>query len=298
MFKLLLVGIGVATAFSGCNDGLEYAGDHPRIYLKANRDRLAADLASGRPAARRFLTAVDRWVDGADYWGFEAWNAALVGQLTGDPKYCRAAVAAVDAQVRSAERTGWRGDTPAAADDSYLRSGDIIGNLALVYDWCPGIDPDRRRAWASYAWQTVWNIWHPDDAQWSNRSRPWTGWSIDNPGNNYYSSFLRATMLVSLAMQGEIDGPAEWLTEVRDVHLGGSDCPSSSNPNCFSASSWWAISLSLSPSSSWAITNSRTCSLVLVSNAGGFRKVRPTADSISGIICATLASSPATALPR
>jgi hypothetical protein len=225
MAKLLLMGIVVAAAFSGCSDELEYAGDHPRIYLKANRDRLAAELASGRPAATRFLTAVDRWVDGRDYWGFEAWNAALVGQLTGDPKYCRAAVAAIDAEVRAAERAGWRGDVPAAGDDSYLRAGDIIGDLALVYDWCPDIDPERRRAWVSYAWQTVWNIWHPDDARWSNRSRPWTGWSIDNPGNNYYSSFLRATMLVALAMQGEIDGPAEWLADVRDVHLGGQVFP-------------------------------------------------------------------------
>src|SRR5882672_3113253 len=61
---------------------------HPRIYLTPNRARLAAALSAGTPAATRFKSIVDQWMGGADLWGFSAWNAALIGQLTGNATYC------------------------------------------------------------------------------------------------------------------------------------------------------------------------------------------------------------------
>ena len=70
------------------DDGPIYAEDHPRIYLNANRERLAGALTAGTPAATRFKEMVDRWVDGGDVYGFEPWYAALIGQLTGDARYC------------------------------------------------------------------------------------------------------------------------------------------------------------------------------------------------------------------
>jgi hypothetical protein len=220
MSKPLLVMIIVGAA-CGVDDGFELAEDHPRIFVAANRDRLAADLASGRPAAARFRAAVDRWIGGGDLYGFAAWNAALVGQLTGEPPYCRAAVAAIDAKVKAAELAIRAGGDPEVAGDSYLHVGELIGDLALVYDWCaPGIDGDRREAWAAYARQAVWNVWHPADAAWGGEPRPWSGWATDNPSNNYYYSFLRATMLAGIAFHGELDDAAGWLAELRDVRLG------------------------------------------------------------------------------
>lgn len=217
MSKLLLVVVLVAA----CDGGdLTIAKDHPRIYLAAHRDRLAADLAAGRPAAVRFLAVVDRWVGGTDEWGFQAWNAALVGQLTGDPKYCKAAVRAIDAQVKAAESAARDGGAPDVAYDSYLYVGDMIGDLALVYDWClPEIDGDRRTAWLVYANQAVWNVWHADEAKWAGRSKPWSGWATDDPSNNYHYSFLRATMLLGLATHEELGGAPAWLTELRDTRL-------------------------------------------------------------------------------
>ena len=68
---------------------------------------------------------------------------------------------AIDAQVKAAEAAIASGDAPDVADDSYLRVGDAIGDLALVYDWClTQIAADRRRAWLAYAYQAVWNVWH------------------------------------------------------------------------------------------------------------------------------------------
>ncbi|HWU86902.1 MAG TPA: hypothetical protein VN253_06490 [Kofleriaceae bacterium] len=219
MPKSLLVVVGLAAAM-GCNaDGPSYAGDHPRIYLKANRERLAASLTAGSPEAMRFRGVVDRWVDGNDEWGFEAWNAALLGQLTGDPKYCDAAVAAIDDQVKHAEAAFRAGREPEVADDSYLRVGDGIGDLALVYDWCPSIDADRRAAWLSYAFQAVWDVWHPDGAFWGRTKHRWSGWATDNPSNNYHYSFLRATMLLGLAAQGELDNVDDLVSEFREAHL-------------------------------------------------------------------------------
>ena len=217
MSKLLLVVVLVAAC--GGED-LTIAKDHPRIYLAAHRDRLSADLASGRPAAVRFRAVVDRWVGGTDEWGFQAWNAALVGQLTGDPKYCKAAVRAIDAQVKAAESAARDGGAPDVAYDSYLYVGDMIGDLALVYDWClPEIDGDRRKAWLVYANQAVWNVWHADEAKWAGRSKSWSGWATDDPSNNYHYSFLRATMLLGLATHEELGGAPAWLAELRDTRL-------------------------------------------------------------------------------
>src|SRR5262249_8787530 len=76
---------------------------HPRIYLTPNRARLSAALSAGTPAATRFKSIVDQWIGGADLWGFSAWNAALIGQLTGNPTYCTKAVATIETQVSTAE---------------------------------------------------------------------------------------------------------------------------------------------------------------------------------------------------
>ncbi len=59
-------------------------------------------------------------------------------------------------------------------------------------------------ALVAYAGQTVWNIWNYQNATWGGRPYPWTGWSTDNPGDNYYYSFLAATMYWALANDASI----------------------------------------------------------------------------------------------
>ena len=197
------------------------AADHPRIYLPRNRDRLVAELASGRPAATRFKDSVDRWVAGSDIYGFEAWNAALLGQLTGDARYCTAAVKAIDQQVTDANSAIRKGDAPAVADDSYLDIGPLIGDLALVYDWCSAtLTAGQRSAWITYADQAVFNVWNYQDAAWGGKKIDWSGWAIDDPSDNYYYSFLRATMLLGLAAHGEGTKADAWVPEFRQAKIG------------------------------------------------------------------------------
>jgi len=218
----------VAAACAACGggggggSGVEptLAADHPRIYLSRNRERLVKALTDNRPAAMRFKTSVDRWVSGVDVYNFEAWNAALLGQLTGDPKYCAAAIKAIDKQVSSAQSAISKGNAPAVASDSYLDVGYFVGDLALVYDWCAeGLTGSQRGAWLAYADQAVYNVWNPGDATWGGKKIDWSGWAVDDPSDNYYYSFLRATMLLGVAAHGEAEHADEWVTQFRNTKI-------------------------------------------------------------------------------
>jgi len=201
----------------GDDDGTDntqptYPTQHPKIYLAANKDRLMAALAAQTGPATRFVTTVDQWVAGADLWGFEAWNAALMGQLSSDPKYCNKAIATVDAQVTAAESAIASGSAPVVANDSYLDVGGMIGDLALTYDWCfDKVDTGKRTRWLAYANQAISNVWHHDTASWGGKAFPWSGWAVDDPSDNYYYSFLRATMLLGLASKGEDTNADTWI---------------------------------------------------------------------------------------
>jgi hypothetical protein len=212
---------------AACQDyGPSFASEHPRIYLTTNRDRLTAALAAGQPEAMRFMSTIDRWVGGDDIYGIEAWQVALVGQLTGDPKYCAAAVRAVDANVKAELVKIGAGQPPDVAYDDYLRVGDTVGDLALVYDWCyTAIPADRRHQWLAYADQSVLNIWNYQGAKWGGQPMPWVGWATDDPSDNYYYSFLRATMLVGLATHGDYRDGDTWMTEFHDTRLLGDLVP-------------------------------------------------------------------------
>lgn len=194
-----------------------YPTQHPRIYLTPNRARLEAALSANTQSARLFRTKVDQWLAGADLWGFQAWNAALLGQLTGNATYCAKAVATIEDQVRTAESAISSGSRPKVALDSYLEIGEMIGDLSLVYDWCfDQVTDAQRTRWIAYANQAVWNVWHHTEAKWGNFTAPWSGWSVQNPLNNYYYSFLRATMLLGLATKGENPQADTWIEQFRE----------------------------------------------------------------------------------
>jgi hypothetical protein len=215
-------GSGSGSGSDGGGDNVQptYPTQHPRIYISANKARLTSALSSGRPAATRFKGIVDNWVNGTDYWGFSAWNGALMGQLTSDPKYCTKAISVVDAQVSAAESAIASGSAPTVANDSYLDAGGMIGDVALVYDWCfDKVTSSQKTRWLAYANQAVWNVWHNTDAKWGGRTFPWTGWATNDPSDNYYYSFLRATMLLGLAEKGEDPAGDQWIAQFRTTKI-------------------------------------------------------------------------------
>ena len=203
-----------------------YPTQHPRIYIAANRARLNAALAANTSEASRFRAVADRWVNGEDIYEFRTWNGALLGALTGDPKYCAKAVSVTDAQVAAEEVKIAAGTQPVVAQDSYLKVGHLIGDVMLTYDWCFNAATNAQKTrWLAYANQTVWNVWNPVQAHWGTTSMPWTGWATNDPANNYYYSFVRATMITGLAAKGESTQADAWITQFRDTKVLGQLVP-------------------------------------------------------------------------
>jgi hypothetical protein len=222
--------VAATVALGGCGGGGDepkFATDHPRIFLNSPdvRDRLTTELMSGRPAATKFKSTIDRWVGGDDIYGIEGWHAALLGQLTGDPKYCAAAIKLINSEVAAEEKLIVGGQAPDVADDDYLQIGDVVGDLVLVYDWCNKEVGDSRATWLAYANQAVFNVWNYKQAKWGTKTVTWEGWAIDDPSDNYYYSFLRATMLLGLAAHDEIPDAAGWLTQFHDTKFMGELVP-------------------------------------------------------------------------
>ena len=201
---------------------LRIGGPHPRILLSdpTVAARLKSVLAGNSTAATRFRDQVGAELAGRKAYAFQPWYAALMFQLDGEPRYCRFAVDETEKFVAAEEDKIVRNQRAAVAGDSYLEVGQLIGNVALVYDWChEHLNPQQRERWISYANQAVWNVWNPTQARWGNTTYAWTGWSVDNPSNNYYYSFLRATMLLGLATEGENPEAKKWLQVFREAKI-------------------------------------------------------------------------------
>jgi hypothetical protein len=196
-----------------------YPTAHPRIMIGARKADLQAALAAQTPAAVRFKTVVDSWIGGNDL-GLSAWHAALLGQLTGQPQYCAQAITVVDTMVTTAEAAIAAGSVPHAGQDSYYFVGEDIGDLALTYDWCfDTVTADQKSRWLAYADQAVWNTWNPTAAKWDATAMAWSGWATDDPSDNYYYGFLKATMLVGLAAQGEDATADQWIAQFHDTKI-------------------------------------------------------------------------------
>lgn len=152
------------------------------------------------PQFQRFQSYVNRAVAGNPDYGFSATDAAYLYRMTGDSQYATLAVQVVDQQVSEAEAAIAAGQNPDIAGDSYLEVGPDLSDLALTYDWCSAFTTSSQRSrWSAYAEQALYNVWNPQEAQWGGRPAPWSGWATDDPGDNYFYSFVQATMFWALA---------------------------------------------------------------------------------------------------
>ncbi|HET7842859.1 MAG TPA: heparinase II/III family protein [Xanthomonadales bacterium] len=152
------------------------------------------------PAYTRFRNWVDQAVAGNPGYAFSATDAAYAYRISGGNQYCQLAVQMVEADVVAAEAEIAAGRRPPVSYDSYLEVGQYIRDLSITYDWCAAFTTAAQRTrWANYAQQAVWNVWNYNQATWGGTAFPWSGWSVNDPGNNYHYSFLEATMYWSLA---------------------------------------------------------------------------------------------------
>ena len=187
---------------------------HPKVLLNSlEKNRLQQKLVAPDAATTRFKEMVDRAVSGISIYGYEGWWSALFGQLTGEARYCTDAVTRGETWLTSEATRTSAGQRASVAGDSYLEIGEIVGNLMLTYDFCfDTLSLVQRLNWRNYAKQAVWNVWNHTQANWGASSNawkgtlgahPWSGWSVNDPVNNYYYSFLQATMLLALAAGDE-----------------------------------------------------------------------------------------------
>ena len=160
----------------------------------------------------RFEGWVRESLSGHEPYGFHARDAALASRLSGNSLYCQLAVSMVEKQVGKAEKAMKQRERPKISSDSYLHAGPMLSGLAVTLDWCGKyLQLDQKIRWSAYANQTLVNIWDPAGAQWGEEIFPWSGWSINNPGNNYYYSFLEATEYWALA-----SGSERWMKLLRE----------------------------------------------------------------------------------
>jgi len=183
--------------------------------LSADIGLSLAYVDMGGPAYVRFKAFVDQAVAGNPGYAFSATDAVYMYRLTGQAQYATLAIAWVEDQVTAAEAEIALGNRPAIAGDSYLDVGPMLRDVALVYDWCyPLLTVAQRGRWEAYADQAVWNVWNYNNASWGGNPFPWSGWSVDNPGNNYHYSFLQATMYWAFAADRQ-----SWIDFLANVKL-------------------------------------------------------------------------------
>lgn len=140
----------------------------------------------------------------ADHYGFSPVDSVIMFRLTGNTAYIDQAIRMVDLFVQAENATIAAGGIPQIARDSYLEVGLFMSELALAYDYgFSRLATAQRSAWSAYAEQAIYNVWNHENARWGGTSRPWSGWSVNDPGNNYFYSFMKATQLWAWASQSQ-----------------------------------------------------------------------------------------------
>ena len=226
-----------------------YATGHPKVFVNHTPtlsclQQLLAYVPTPSTTvtpAKRFLAIVDDEKASASnttyYWKnpknylFQSWQAALMYKVKGDASYGTFAVQRIDKLVADEEALIATNNVPYVARDSFLDIGQWIGDVALVYDWCYDLlTPTQRTRWLNYMNQSVYNVWNQASARWGGTwngtawtggfASPGNGWAANDPYNNYYYSFLRATMLLGLATNGDDARATTWINQFRTTKLG------------------------------------------------------------------------------
>jgi hypothetical protein len=140
---------------------------------------------------------------------YSSTDAVIMYGRTHNAAYIDDAIARVDAEVRAAEARIAKDEAPQIAHDSYLDVGGLIEELALAYDYgiaSGRLTQDEQDRWKAYGDQAIANIWNPLTATWGSHpvgAFEWSAWAIDDPGNNYNFSFMKATQMWALATRSQ-----------------------------------------------------------------------------------------------
>jgi len=198
------------------------SGGHPYLLFSPERTKLLRQkLLNQEAGAIRFKTVVDKYMAGWTNLEMRWWQEAFMYPLSGEEKYCVSAVDRADKFVAIEEariKTFANGGAFAveSASDSFLHVGSTVGAIGAAYDWCYGfLTEEQKSRWIAYGNEVLHNLWYYKDASWGGRVKPGNGYATNNPLNNYYYSFLEATMYFGLATQGDNPKANDWLVLFR-----------------------------------------------------------------------------------
>lgn len=178
------------------------------INLPASRPVISLDsykqIAATNPIFEKFKAFVDGVIaTGAHADEYSPADGVIMFARTGDAKYINDAIAREQKTVTAATAKIAAGQAPVIAKDHFLDVGAGIEALALTYDYGYGLlNQAQREEWATYAETVISNLWSQRTATWGNKptgSGADTGWAINDPGDNYYYSFIKATQMWALA---------------------------------------------------------------------------------------------------
>jgi hypothetical protein len=162
-------------------------------------------------AFTRFKQRTDQAITNGESDPYFATYAVILYRITGSVSYLDAAIARVDAFVTQARNDALAGKKPHLADDRFYFLGEYLEPLALTYDaGFTRLSPAQRSQWAELAEQALTNLWlhNPSPQVWYGVAFPdEVAWSICDPGNNYFYTFMQSTMLWALAAQS-----SQWLS--------------------------------------------------------------------------------------
>ncbi len=181
------------------------------VNLPAQRPFIPLTDYTKIPTSSHIYEHFKAWVDEnileghVDEENFSNDDAVIMFARTGDTRYIDGAIAREEADVKEAEADIAKGENPPIEGDSFLHVGRSIEELALTYDYgFNRLTQDQRERWKEYGDRVISNLWSPATAAWGSGAAGqggWSAWAINDPGNNYFFSFIEGTQMWALATQ-------------------------------------------------------------------------------------------------
>jgi hypothetical protein len=181
------------------------------VNLPAARPYISLDSYKQAPTSSPVYKRFKEFVDGvvADptedlAQEYSPSDGVVMFARTGEAKYIESAIKFAQKYVEAEAAKIAAGQEPTIADDHYLDIGEHLEDIALTYDWgYSRLTEAQRTSWKNFGDKVLSNLWSPWTSTWNGTvgSAPDTGWSLNNPGNNYYYSFIKATQMWAIAMK-------------------------------------------------------------------------------------------------
>lgn len=181
---------------------------HPRIWQESNlvselrskacRDNSGTLIGGCTPSPQwtTYYNYVNPYRTGGSYYGMEAWHHALIYQITRETDFANRAKGLVMAEIADGindERF-----------DQYLYVHLYLMNASIVYDFLyDRLTAAERATIRDYINQLLYELWNHDD----NPYNEWPGWSVNDPGNNYFYHHIDGTAYAALALHDENPAP-------------------------------------------------------------------------------------------